>query len=90
MDVKLSKIADVSMENPSSINLESSMDQNQQSSDDNVFNKVSPIESTTTHVLKTSQLVIPTLQELGFTKSRICAVFDALPNSLIDSNLNMK
>jgi hypothetical protein len=83
MDVKLSQRTNVSMEDPFSINLESSMDQSQQSSYDNVSNKVSPIKSTTTHVLKTSQLVIPTLQELGFTKSRKCEVLKNVESSLV-------
>jgi hypothetical protein len=74
---------DLSMEDPSLINLESSMDQSQQSSNDNVSNKVSPIESKTTHVLKTSQLVIPTLQELGFTKSGKCEVLENVEPKLV-------
>jgi hypothetical protein len=44
---------------------------------------VSPIESTTTHVLKTSQLVIPTLQEIGFTKFGKCEGLENVESSVV-------
>ncbi len=44
---------------------------------------MSPIKNTTAHVLKTSQLVIPTLQKLGFTKFGKCEVLENVEPSLV-------
>jgi hypothetical protein len=83
MDVELSHKENVSIKDPSSIDLESSMDQNWQSLDDNVSNKVLPIRSTTTHVSKTSQLYILMFQELRFTKFRKYAVLENVELNLV-------
>jgi hypothetical protein len=78
MDEEFSNLANVSMQGlqPSSVDLEYSVDEIPQLLDEHISNEVPPIGSTTTHVSKGSQKYIPPLKELGFTESKKRVLFD--------------